>query len=102
MRFTVTWSKEAEAELARIYNKAPSALCPRITRACDELDRQLKYAGNQIETPLAGAPGGLVYGQPIESPSSSSEELLLAVVFEFSPDDMLLTVHQPSLIRKPQ
>ena len=96
MPFTVAWTKNAEAALARLYNSAPISLRRPLAQASDQLDRRLKFAGDQLGTPLPETPGGLVYGEPVNA------EWLLAVVFDFSPDDKLLTIHKPLLIPQPK
>ena len=96
MPFTVAWTKNAEAGLACLYNKAPQSLRQSVTQASDQIDLRLRFAGDQLGTPLPGIRGGLVYAEPVNA------DWLLAVVFDFSPDDKLLTIHKPLLIPQPK
>ena len=96
MPFTVAWTKNAEAGLARLYNNAPQSLRKSVTQASDQIDLRLRFAGDQLGAPLPDTPGGLVYAEPVNA------DWLLAVVFDFSPDDKLLTIHKPLLIPQPK
>jgi plasmid stabilization system protein ParE len=76
MRFTVTWRRGAENELARIWNQAADR--DAVTQASDQIDRLLRNSSTARGNDQAGIFQLTVWP--------------LRVVFAVSPDDCLVTV----------
>ncbi len=92
MPFTLTWTSDADAELARLFLNAPARLKAPLSAATNEIERQLKFTGNQVGSHVPGEPEARVYAEPV------NDEWLLAVSFRFVPDDMMVTIYKPYLM----
>jgi hypothetical protein len=77
-RFTVVWGRDAEAELARLWNNNP-AVRAEISEAADEIDRALAIAPEHL-----GIAGSARSRQVVVIP--------LRVLYSVSPDDRRVNV----------
>lgn len=86
MPFTVIWSPDAEAELARLYLKSRQRTSSEFWKASAQIDRHLRHNPNQAGAPIEDYPGLLAMSAPI------SIRERLAVVYRIIPDDMQVFV----------